>query len=115
MKRPDDEALFVDILLAARQAREFSRGVSLDDFLEDRMLQLAIEKLIEIMGEAASRMTPGALALFPSVPWRDIVGMRHRMVHDYAHVNLVKVWEVLDQDLEPLIAVIEAVVASGDG
>ena len=114
MKRPDDDALLVDILIAAREARELSRGVSLDDFLEDRMLQLAVEKLVEIMGEAASRMTPDGRSQLPALPWRDIVGMRHRLVHDYRHVSLMKVWQVLDDDLEPLIAAIEAAVSPDD-
>ncbi len=58
MKQPDDEALLVDILVAARQARERARKTTYDDFLENELLQLAVAKLVEIMGEAASRMTP---------------------------------------------------------
>ena len=51
MRQPDDASLFVDILIAARDAREMAAGVTYDDLLEDRKLQLALVKLIEIMGE----------------------------------------------------------------
>lgn len=115
MKQPDDEALLVDILLAAREARDLCQNLSRDDFVDDRLVQLAVEKLIEIIGEAASRMTPTALAYLPALPWRDIVGMRHRLVHDYRNVNLTKVWQVIDEDLRPLIAAIEAVVPPDEG
>lgn len=107
MRLPDDESRLVDMLMAAREAREICEGKSRDDFLESRVLQLAVQKLLEIIGEAAVHLTPGAMTRLPRLPWQDIVGMRHRLVHDYPHVSLDKVWSVVQEDLEPLIAAIE--------
>ena len=82
MRRPDNEALLADMLIAAREARALASDASFEDFLDDRKLQLALEKLLENIGEAASRVAPEVLAALPELPWRDIVGMRHRLVHD---------------------------------
>jgi uncharacterized protein with HEPN domain len=110
--QPDDEALLVDMLLAAREARDLAGGYSLEEFLDDRLLQLGLEKLIENIGEAASRLSPRGRSMLPELPWQDIVGMRHRLVHGYMRVDLEKVWQVIVTDLEPLIAAIEPLAPS---
>jgi uncharacterized protein with HEPN domain len=98
------------MLVAAREAGVLCRDVTLEEFLLDRLLQLALQKLVENIGEAASRLSPQARAKLPELPWKDMVSMRNRLVHDYIHVNLSKVWYVVDQDLQPLIAAIEPLV-----
>jgi uncharacterized protein with HEPN domain len=108
--RPDDDSLLVDMLVAAREAQALCRGVTLEEFLLDRVLQLALQKLVENIGEAASRLLPQTRAKLPELPWKDMVGMRNRLVHNYMHVNLSKVWHVVDEDLQPLIAAIEPLV-----
>ena len=112
--RPDDPSLLVDMLLAAREARQMTTGTDLEEYLEDRVLQLALQKLIENIGEAASRLTAETKEKLPELPWKDMVGMRHRLVHDYMRVELMKVWEVVINDLEPLIAAIEPLVPPED-
>jgi len=74
------------------------------------LLQLAVEKLIENIGEAASRLSGDAQARLPEVPWHDIIGMRHRLVHGYMDIDLTKLWEVMTADLDPLIEAIEPLV-----
>ena len=88
MRLPDDAALLVDMLIAAREARDLTSGVTADEFLDNRVLQLAVEKLVENIGEAASRLSDEARKQLPQLPWRDIVGMRHRLVHGYMQVDL---------------------------
>lgn len=114
MRQPDDDALLVDILIAANEARTIVAASDLDEFLENRLQQLALQKLIEIVGEAASRLTDTTRARLPELPWKDIVGMRHRLVHGYRDVDLAKVWSVAIEDLEPLIGAIEHML-SPDG
>ncbi len=108
--RPDDESLLVDMLVAAREAHALCGELTLEEFLLDRLLQLALQKLVENIGEAASRLSPQARAKLPELPWKDMVGMRNRLVHDYMHVNLSKVWHVVEEDLQPLITAIEPLV-----
>lgn len=108
--RPDDDSLLVDMLIAAREAHALCSDITPEEFLLDRLFQLALQKLIENIGEAASRLSPQARAKLPELPWKDMVGMRNRLVHDYMHVNLSKVWSVVAEDLQPLIAAIEPLV-----
>lgn len=107
MRQPDDAALFVDILIAAQDAQEMAQGVSYDDLLEDRKLQLALVKLIEIMGEAAGRLSSHARDSVPGIAWRKVTGMRNRLVHDYGNINYQVVLDVVRDDLPNLVAAIE--------
>jgi uncharacterized protein with HEPN domain len=95
--------------------RALYSGLDYEGFLLDRAVQLAIQKLIEVIGEAATRLSLETRGDLPALPWREMVAMRNRLVHDYRNVNLEKVWEVVEGDLEPLIAAIEAIVPPPDG
>jgi uncharacterized protein with HEPN domain len=110
MRQPDDAALLVDILIAAEEARELSAGVTYDGLLDDRKLQLALVKLIEIIGEAAGRLSSGARDSVPGIAWRKVTGMRNRLVHDYGNINYQVVLDVVRDDLPELIAAIAPLV-----
>lgn len=80
-------------------------------FLRDALLQDAVIRNIEIIGEAASRLSPAFAAGHAEVPWRDIVGMRHRLIHGYLKVNLETVWQVVERDLPALAPKLRALLA----
>ena len=105
-----DDALLLDMLLAAREAQEIARGATISDFKQNRTLQLAILMAVEIVGEAASRISANTRELNPDIPWKDIVGMRNRLVHGYFDVNLVRVWETVERDIPRLIVQLEGLV-----
>ena len=69
---------------------------------EDEVLALALVRLLEIIGEAASQVSGATRAAFPEVPWRQIVGMRNILIHGYADLNLDFVWQTIQTDLPPL-------------
>ena len=104
--QPDDQALLIDMLVAAREAKLLTSEITPHEFTGSRLHQLAVERLIQNVGEAASRLSPEAQALVPHVPWHDVVGMRNRLVHDYNRVDVAKVWQVVTDDLEELISAI---------
>ena len=106
--RPDDTSRLIDIVLAAREAIELAEGATQDVLMETRTLQLSLVKLIEVIGEAASRLTGETKSAIADVPWIDIIGMRHRLVHDYMSIDYDVVWEVVQLDLPALIQSIEA-------
>ena len=106
-----DDALLLDMLLAAREAAELASRTTFVDFKQDRTIQLAVIKAIEIVGEAASRVRADTRSQHPDIPWSDIVGMRNRLVHGYFDVNLLRVWETVDQDIPELIAQLEPLVS----
>ena len=112
--RRDDRLRLQHMLDAGREALRFTRGKTRDDLDRDRVLALALVKLIEIVGEAASRVTAERQRASPDIPWRDIVAMRNRLIHGYVDVDLDRVWDTVTDDLPPLLAQLEAALAPPD-
>ena len=106
----DDSAYLLDMLLAARDALCFTKGMSFDDFVRDRRTQLSVLKSVEIVGEAAAQVSEDARRAHPDIPWREIVGMRHRLVHVYFDIDLPLVWDTVRHDLPVLIGRLEPLV-----
>jgi uncharacterized protein with HEPN domain len=102
MRQPDDAALLVDIVLAAEDAARLSDGHTYESYLGDLGLQLALVKLVEIIGEAAARLSPDLRGATPDTPWADIIGMRHRLVHNYREIDLLLVWRTVQGDIPAL-------------
>ena len=92
----------------------FAEGQSYEAFAQDRRTQLSIVKSIEIIGEAASRIGAEIRQAHPSIPWRDIVGMRNRLVHGYFDIDLRLVWDTVRNDLPSLIAQLELLLPQED-
>ncbi len=109
-----DGALLLDMLLSAREASAFIEEQAFADFEGDRRTQLAVLKAVETVGEAASRMGSDTTAAHPEIPWRQIVGMRNRLVHGYFDVDLRRLWETVQQDIPRLILQLEAILPPED-
>jgi uncharacterized protein with HEPN domain len=110
MPKHHDVKYLGDILDYGREARALVAGVSIEDFLANRVLQLALAHLIQIIGEAAFKLPVATREQAPEVPWADIIGMRHRLVHDYGMVSYRFLWEAATEDLEPLIRAVETIL-----
>ena len=108
--RHDDDAYLLDILLSARDVLDFAAGLIFTQFEESRLHQNASLKSIEIIGEAAARISPKTRHSHPDIPWAEIIGMGNRLVHAYFEVNLERVWYTVQQDLPRLINLIEPLV-----
>jgi uncharacterized protein with HEPN domain len=108
--QPDDPALLLDIVLAARQVAEFVEHMTEEDFLGQVMFQNAVTYQVQTIGEAASRVSQQFQSAHPEIPWPKITGMRHRLVHGYRHVQLDLVWEAATTDIPSLIAMLEPLV-----
>lgn len=105
-----DEAYLLDILLAARDAQEFSSGLTKEAFATSKLHQAAIVRALEVVGEAAGKVSREFREAHPEIPWKRIVGLRNRLIHDYTHVDLDRVWEVVTVHVPDLIARIEPLV-----
>ena len=92
--------------------RSFIEGLDEDAFLASPLHQNATIRSLEVIGEAAGKVSVATRAAYPEIPWRDMTGMRHRLIHGYAEVRLDLVWIVLREHLGPLIATLERLVPS---
>jgi uncharacterized protein with HEPN domain len=106
----DDASYLLDMLLAAHDAVHFATGLRYAEFEQSRLHQNAILKSIEIIDEAAVRISTETKQTHPEIPWPYIIGMRNRLVHDYFDVNLKSVWDTVQGDLPRLIILIEPLV-----
>jgi uncharacterized protein with HEPN domain len=109
----DDEIRLRHMLDAAREAVGFFEGLERTNLSENRMLLLASVKALEIIGEAAAKISSGTQALCPDIPWADIVGMRHRLVHAYFDIDAEVVWQTIARDIPPLIALLDDFLGKG--
>ena len=105
-----DEAYLLDMLLAARDAQNCVRGLTRHQSGQSRLHQLAALKALETIGEAAARVSERFRIAHPEIPWREITGMRNRLVHAYFEVDLDEVWDTVQNDLAPLVVVLEPLV-----
>jgi uncharacterized protein with HEPN domain len=105
-----DEALLLDMLLSARKALRFTRGVDWAKFEADELIQNAVMHVIQIVGEAATKISDQFKTAHPEIPWKAISGMRHRLVHDYTRIDVPTVWRVVQVHLPPMIAQIEPLI-----
>jgi uncharacterized protein with HEPN domain len=110
MPKKDDLLYFGHMLDAARGAREAMLGIDRAAFDADENLRLAQVHRIQIIGEAARRVSVVGRQAHPEILWTEITGMRHKIVHDYFEVDYDTVWNVLVHDLAPLIKAIESFV-----
>jgi len=108
-----DVAYLWDMLEAARTARDFTAGATLEDYLGDRKLQLAVERVIEIIGEAARRVSESFRSDHPEIPWRAIIGQRHVLAHEYGEIKQERIWNVATERVSELIALLEPLVPPG--
>ena len=112
LKDDNDRVRLTHMFEAASEAVVFARGKQRSDLDADRMLSLSLVKLIEVVGEAANNVSEVGQAQYSQIPWPDIVGMRHRLIHGYFDVDLDIVWAVVANDLPPLITELEKILAS---
>jgi uncharacterized protein with HEPN domain len=110
MTRHDDPTSLRHMLDHAREAVEMAAGRAREDLRQDRMLELALVRLVQIVGEAATRVSDEGQRRYAAIPWLQVRGLRNRLVHGYDVVDLDILWNIIQDDLPPLIAELERIV-----
>jgi uncharacterized protein with HEPN domain len=98
----DDSAYLLHIADSIARIEEFTRGLDRDGFKGSRLVQSAVVREFEVIGEASKKVSDGFKARTPSIPWKRIAGMRDKLIHDYFGVDLDAVWETVVRDLPDL-------------
>lgn len=91
----------------AREAVKMAEGKNRTALRNNRMLELALIRLIEIVGEAAGKVSSDGKAWFDGVPWPQIIAMRNRLIHGYDAIDIDVLWDTVENDLPDLISKLE--------
>jgi uncharacterized protein with HEPN domain len=103
-----DAAYLWDMLQAAREADDMMKDCDLADFLDNHMLQRAVERCLEIIGESARHVSSDGQAAVPGIPWRDIIGQRNILAHEYGQIDYELLYKTVMEDIPELIRLLEA-------
>ena len=98
-----------------REAIDMLAEKTLDELRQDRMLQLALVQLIEIVGEAASRIPEEMRKTYPSIPWQLAADMRNKLIHGYDVIEYAIVHDTVKEDLPALVERLDAILGDADG
>jgi uncharacterized protein with HEPN domain len=112
MAHERDQALLLDMLAAAREVRAYVGHGGFDAFLADGKSYRAVERCLEIIGEAARRLSPAARQAYPQVPWPKVVGLRNRISHEYGDIDYEEIFLIATVSVPELIAALEGTAAA---
>jgi uncharacterized protein with HEPN domain len=100
------------MMAAMERLAELTGRISRDAFDSDWVLQDAVMRELEILGEAAGRVSPSFTRAHPEIPWKQVTGIRHKLIHDYFEVDLEVVWETATVNVPGILPMVRAAVSS---
>jgi uncharacterized protein with HEPN domain len=112
MSKRNDLVPMGDMLDAAREVEQILLGVDRGIFDRERTIQLSVLHLLQTIGEAARRVSEESRSAHPEIDWKDMIGMRSRLVHDYMNIDFNAVWKAATVDVPRLIAQLRAFMPS---
>jgi uncharacterized protein with HEPN domain len=112
MKRREYRDYLQDVLDSIDDVASFIGGMSFEEFKKDRKTINAVVRSIEVIGEASKRIPRGLKAKYKGVPWREMAGMRDKLIHEYFGVDVEILWKTAKDDIPPLKNVIQDMMKS---
>ncbi len=100
-----------DILESIIDIKDFTKGMSLKDFSQDRKTVKAVIRCIETIGEATNKIPGNIRNKYTEIPWNEIIGMRNKLIHEYFGVDIDVVWQTIYEDLLPLETTVKTMIA----
>ena len=107
-----DDALLLDMLIAAQKLQRFTAGMDQDEFNGNEMAQSAVLREFQVIGEAARLISDATKTQHTSIQWPAVSGMRNRVIHEYFNIDLAIVWDTIRDDIPPLIEQLAQIVPS---
>ena len=105
-----DQAYLWDMLEAVKEITAFLKGIRYDDFVRSKMIRSAVERQLMIVGEAANHVSEEFQEKHPEIPWRQIIGQRNVLAHEYGDIKVERVWAAATRNVPALLKALESLV-----
>jgi uncharacterized protein with HEPN domain len=102
-----NEVYINHILEAASEINDYIKGLDKNSFINNKLVRAATVRQIQIIGEATKKLSETTKSKYPNVPWKDIAGMRDKIVHDYFGIDYEAVWQTVTIDIPALIKILK--------
>ncbi len=99
-----------DIIFAMQNAMNFIEGMKYDEFIKDTKTLYAVVRSLEIIGEATKQIPKDIKNRYPEIPWKQMAGMRDKLIHEYFGINDEKIWETLNKDIPRLLPIFQKII-----
>lgn len=109
-----DDVLLVDMLIACEKILRFTKDVSKIDFMDNELIQSAVIRELQVIGEVGRMMSEEGKTQYTDIEWKEISGMRNRLIHEYFIIRLDIVWQVVIADIPKLIAAVTTILPSSE-
>lgn len=106
----DDRDYLEDIVEAIERIVTYVEGLNYESFAKDTKTQDAVIRNLEVIGEAAKQVSDTLREQHPEIPWREVCGVRDKLIHHYFGINVETLWQIIETDLSPLLSQMKAIL-----
>jgi len=100
----NDLSFLIDIIDCIVDITEFTEGISFHEFERDKMRKLAVERQLEVIGQAANKISKETQSVLENIPWGNIIGLRNKLAHDYGEILAERIWTITKKPIQELLA-----------
>jgi len=105
----NDLSFLIDIVDCIIDINEFTKEIEFYEFEKDKMRKLAVERQLEIIGQAASKISKDTQNIFENIPWPNIIGLRNKLAHDYGEILAERIWVISKNSIQELLKELEKI------
>jgi uncharacterized protein with HEPN domain len=98
----NDLSFIIDIVDCIIDINEFTNGIQFYEFEKDKMRKLAVERQLEVIGQAANKISKETQDILKSIPWKNIIGLRNKLAHDYGEILAERIWAISRNSIQEL-------------
>ena len=103
----NDLSFIIDIIDCIFDINEFTKGIGFYEFEKDKMRKLAVERQLEIIGQAANKITKETQGNLKDIQWSNIIGLRNKLAHDYGEILAERIWDISKKSIQDLLTKLE--------